>query len=402
MKKEGVEVNEEQFDIGFIKHTNKKNVLSSIKQNHGISRAEIAQLLSLSKPTTSKIVNELIAEGWIREEWRVEKNALGGRRPLALFFNEKSQYIIGIDIGGTNVELAIVNLYGKVLDKKTFLTQKYVANHLIEKLIDSINQLINKQNLTEKQILGVGIGVPGITDFKKGVILDAPTLGWKNYPLKQVLSERIPFPIYIDNDVNVSVLGERWRGAAKNKRNILKVMLGTGVGCGMILNGELYRGASYAAGEIGYMVTDKTTLEKGYTSVFEGYGFLDNHVGGSAIAKQMTKESGTNTIQKKPMTAFQVFNLASKKNAQAEKVVEEMIQHVSIAIMNVIAMVNPECIVIGGGVSKSLRPYLPKIKAMIREYLPIECEILFSQHEDVSVIGAANLLLVEHDSIFKC
>lgn len=315
--------------------------------------------------------------------------------------NRLPQSIIGIDIGGTNVELALVDAAGKVLARNTFSTQKYAANHLIDKLIESINQLIDNQNLTENQILGVGIGVPGITDFKKGVIIDAPTLGWKNYPLKQVLSERIPFPIYIDNDVNVSVMGERWQGAAKNKQNILKVMLGTGIGCGIILKGELYRGASYAAGEIGYMVTDKTALGKKYTSQFEGYGFLDNHVGGFALARQMEKALATNQTEEKPMTAVQVFELARQKNPQAVKVIDEMILHLTIAFMNLIALFNPECMVIGGGISKSLHPYLPKMTALIQEKLPVTCEILISQEEDMAVLGAAYLFLVEHESILK-
>lgn len=390
-----------QFDASFIRKTNKKNVLLCIKENHGISRAEIAEVLSLSKPTTSKIVNELIEEGWVYEEWRAGKNTSGGRKPLSLFFNNTSQYIVGIDIGGTNVEVAIVDLYGKVLSKTVFSTQEHLGKNFIDQLIESIRQLMHEQNLAESKILGIGIGVPGITDFDEGVVIDAPTLEWRNYPLRQVLSERLPFPIYIDNDVNVSVMGEKWHGVAKNKQNVLKVMLGTGVGCGIILKGELYRGTSYAAGEIGYMVTDKTVLEKGYPSVFGGYGFLDNHIGGAAIANQLKKRLGINTFDGEEITAMQVFELASKKNAQAEKVVAEMIQHLSMALMNVIAVINPDCIVTGGGVSKSLDSYLPEIKAILQENLPVECDVLFSHHEDISVIGAASLLLVEHDSIFK-
>lgn len=169
--------------------------------------------------------------------------------------------------------MALVSLTGKVIEKTTFSTQQHLGVQLIEKLVDSLYKLMKKQNLSDSKILGIGIGVPGITDFEKGIVIDAPTLGWCNYPLRQVLEEKLSYPIYIDNDVNVSVIGEKWQGAAKNKRNILKVMLGTGIGCGMILENELYRGASYAAGEVGYMVTDQSALNKGYTSMFAGYGF---------------------------------------------------------------------------------------------------------------------------------
>lgn len=342
-------------------------------------------------------MNELIEEDWVNEERREEKNASGGRRPLALFFNESSKYLFGIDIGGTNVEVALVSLSGEVVEKITFSTQQYLGVQLIEKLVNSIHVLVKKQNLSDRKILGVGIGVPGITDFEKGIVIDAPTLGWRHYPLRQILKEKLSCPIYIDNDVNVSVMGEKWQGAAKNKRNISKVMLGTGIGCGMILEGELYRGASYAAGEVGYMVTDQSAITTGYSSMFEGYGFLDNHVGGPAIASRMNKHlSGESE-----MSAKQVFERASEQHPQAEKIVQDVIEHLSFALLNIIAIVNPECIVIGGGIAKSLPPYLPMIQATLKKHIPIACEILFSEQEDMSVLGAAYLLLTEHDSIFN-
>ncbi|MFK4996904.1 ROK family protein [Bacillus sp. N9] len=133
--------------------------------------------------------------------------------------------------------------------------------------------LIINSGLEVEQIFGVGVGVPGITSVDDGIVFDAPSLGWKQYPLKQKLEKKLPFPVYIDNDVNVAVLGEKWKGAAKTKENMLLITLGTGVGCGMIINGRLYRGSTFAAGEIGYLVTDKNAAEGEYESIFSGYGF---------------------------------------------------------------------------------------------------------------------------------
>lgn len=381
-----------------IKYVNKRRVLHYIQDMQGNSRSDISKILKISKPTISNIVDELLAEGWIREKKSEKASTAGGRKPYHIYFNQNAYYLVGIDIGGTSVEIAVMNLAGKLLDKTIFETQKHVKS-LVSTIANNVIDLIKNCGLEISQVYGVGIGVPGITDVEKGVVVDAPSIGWKNMPLKMQLESLLPFPVYIDNDVNVAVLGERWKGAGKSHTNFLMITLGTGIGCGVIINGDLYRGASYAAGEIGYMVTDKDSAEKKYDQTFTGYGFLDSHVGGPSITRRMLNYLGDSNNE--DWSAKRIFEMAIDGDKKAFEIVNESISHLSFALINVISILNPEKIVLGGGISKSMDYFLPYLSTTMKKHLPIETEVVITDVEDVSLIGAGYLLLREHDSILK-
>lgn len=390
-----------QADPKYIKFINKKQVLHYIQQYQGKSRAEIAKALRISKPTASKVVDELLREGWVNESESTEKNSSGGRKPFQLYFNRNAQFIIGIDIGGTTVEIALVNLDGEMVGKTSFPTQKYLPDDLLEKLANSVFSLIADQAIEPAHILGVGIGVPGMTNVEKGVVIDAPSLGWRQYPFKEKMKKLLPFPLYIDNDVNVAALGEHWKGAGQNKENMLQVTLGTGIGCGIIINSQLYRGATFAAGEIGYMVTDKHAAEKKYNTAVSGYGFLDSHVGGPSITERMLGALNTDEQAEEEWTAKKVFELALDGDKTSLKVVNDALSHLAFALVNVIAIINPECVVIGGGISKSLDSFLPTIVKTIKAHVPVDTEVAITKHANISLLGSAYLVLNEHDSILK-
>lgn len=384
-----------------MKYINKRKVLHYIQEHQGHSRTDIAKALSISKPTISKLVDELIDEGWIRENESLTSGALGGRRPIHIYFNSNVQYIIGVDIGGTSVEIAVINLDGKIIKKTSFDTQSNLENDLTATLAIKIKQLLKECQLNNEHILGVGIGVPGITDIDKGIVFEAPSLGWKQYPLKEKMENLLPFPTYIDNDVNVAVLGEQWKGAGKNKQNIMQITLGTGIGCGLVINGQLYRGSSFAAGEIGYIVTDKNAAEEAYDSIFSGYGFLDSHVGGPSITKRMLNYLDDESIDPEEWSAKKIFLLAKDGDETALSVVNDALSHLAFALINVITIVNPECVILGGGISKSMHWFLEDITEIIEKHLPVKTEITITQLTDVSLIGAAFLLLKEHESILQ-
>ncbi|MFC3039848.1 ROK family transcriptional regulator [Virgibacillus xinjiangensis] len=380
-----------------IKQLNKRRVLQYIQRHQGHSRADIAKSLEISKPTISNLVDELLAEGWIREKESLKASSSGGRKPYQIFFIQDAAYLIGVDIGGTSVEMAVMDLAGNVQKKSCFPTQGFTGEKLTPKIAEAIRQLIQQCGLQENQVFGAGVGVPGITDVSKGMVIDAPSVGWKNVPLKSALESLLPFPIYIDNDVNVAVLGELWKGTSADKDNMLMITLGTGIGCGIIIHGELYRGATYAAGEIGYMVTDKNMAEKHYEQTFAGYGFLDSHVGGPAIANRMKMVEK----QAAAPTAKQIFQQAADGNEKAVEILEESLSHLAFALINVISIINPGRIILGGGISKSMHRFLPILQSTIERHVPVQTAIAITEVEDVSLIGAGYLLLKEHDSVLK-
>lgn len=210
--------------------------------------------INISKPTISNLVDELLNEGWIYE---VEGSTSGGRRPINLIFNKESHYLVGVDIGGTLIEMAIMNLEGDTIIHSSMNTQEFLKQGLVLVISRRIKEMILKVDIDPEKIMAIGVGAPGITDVNKDVVIEAPSLGWIHYPLKEEMKKHLPFPIYVENDVNVAVLGEQWKGVVRDKCNVILMTLGTGVGCGIIVNGQLYHGSNYAAGEIGYMVKDK-------------------------------------------------------------------------------------------------------------------------------------------------
>ncbi|MGP4073359.1 ROK family transcriptional regulator [Piscibacillus sp. B03] len=377
------------------KFYNKKRILHYIQNNPGNSRADISKSLQISKPTVSSLVDELAAERWVFERNGSKASSSGGRKPIQVFFNKESYYIVGVDIGGTVVELAIMNLDGDVLSKSFFKTQDHVGDYFVDKLATEIAHLIQSNGKESRQVLGVGVGVPGITDIDNGVVIDAPTIKWNNFSLTSALESLLPFPVYIDNDVNVAALGEHWKGEGQYEKDFVMITLGTGIGSGIIINNQLFRGHAYSAGEVGYMVTDKSLAEGNYEQAFKGFGFLDNHVGGPSFTARMNQLTNEN------LTAKDIFIRAQEHNPNASSVVDDVVSHLAVALVNIISIINPKKIVIGGGISKSIGPYLPTLDQKIKAHIPMDFELAVTKLKDVSLIGAGRLFLKEHDSILK-
>jgi glucokinase len=237
-------------------------------------------------------------------------------------------------------------------------------------------------------------------------VLEAPSLGWVNFELRQELETQLDLPVYIDNDVNIAVLGEQWKGKAKDAEHVILITLGTGVGCGIIVNGQLYRGATFAAGEIGYMVTDKNEANEEYDHIFQGYGFLDSHVGGPSIVKRMQRKfnevgNKDHPLNNKKLSAKLIFQYAKENDSAALQVIDETIDHIGFALVNVICIFNPQCVILGGGISKSGDWFLPKLQKVIEKQLPLKTDIFITKLDRLSLLGAGALCLREHESLLK-
>ncbi|WP_312093535.1 ROK family transcriptional regulator [Niallia sp.] len=378
----------------YLKIINKRKVLQEIIDGAELySRASLAKKLKLSKPTISALVDELVEEGWVTEKESKEAAKKGGRKPVHLLFDKEYKYTIGIDIGGTTTEIAIMDLDGAFILHRKIDTQAGLKKDFILLLVNEINAMLEAKKINQEKVLGLAIGAPGITDSDQGIVIEAPSLGWLHYPLKNEIAEHFPFPIYIENDVNMAVLGECWKGAAKAKSHVVLITIGTGVGCGIVINGELFRGGQYAAGEIGYMITNKDQASQGFESMFKGYGFLENLVGGPSIVKQYQRGS-----DKEDYSAEKIFEKAMEGEALANSIINEALDHLAVSLINVAALLNPECIVLGGGISKSGYWFLPKLQEKLELYLPEQSrtEIMLTKLPQASLLGATVLCMKKH------
>ncbi|MEH7178118.1 ROK family transcriptional regulator [Neobacillus vireti] len=392
-----------------IRTNNKKIVLQCIKNHQPISRAEIAEKVHFSKPTVSLLVDELVRENWVHEKGIGESSSQGGRRPIHLYFNEKAAYVIGVDIGGTKVKTVISDLGGKIICSSSFATKKHLNYELLKQIHKEVHEMIQRNQIDKGLILGMGVGVPGITETKTGVVVEAPSLKWVRYPFLKEAERFFPFPVFVDNDVNVAVLGEQWLGRAKNKENVLFIAVGTGIGSGIIIHDQLYRGSSHAAGELGYMVTDKNDMKNEFKPIFHRYGYLESVAGGKAIGRKFTllvQQNKNHPLYKEAaeteLTGEQAFTLAKTGDPFALSVVEEAIEHLAYGIINSATLLNPEVVILDGGVMQSADFILPRLKGIVHHYLPSSVEIAQSQlGENAGVLGAVSLFLREYDSILK-
>lgn len=376
-----------------IKLVNKRRVLHSIIEEHAFNRAGISKLLNLSKPTVSDIVRQLLEEGLVSETGTGESIPGGGRKPVQLAFNPSRYYIIGIDVGGTNVVVGIVDLAGKVCMQQEIPTQRHNNESLFEKMKQMVDAMKDALQIEEENIIGLGAGIPGVTNVEEGIVVDSPALGWREFPIKRALEEVFDYPIYVDNDVNSIVLGEHWKGVAKDKSNIIYIAIGTGIGSGIILNGDLYRGSHYSAGEMGYLITSREDYQK-YKPVYQGYGHLESIASGSSIGYQVSKKFG------KTISAKTAFELYEKGYKEAVEVIDFAIDNLAIGIANYISLFDPEQIIIGGGVSHSFSTISKQLRKSINQYTPKSCDVIQTSLGDTAgVVGAAALFLKEHDSI---
>ena len=271
-----------------------------------------------------------------------------------------ANYIIGIDVGGTNIKLGLINTKGKIIDRTRLNTKTFVHHKrkLMMAIVDSIRALIQKNQLTRKKISAIGIGLPGAVDSFKGIVKSLPNIPhWKNVPLRKYIQKRLSIPVFMDNDVNLITLGEWKFGAGRGYKNLICFTLGTGVGGGLILNGALYRGERFVAGEIGHMPLN----EIGPKCPCGGYGCFERYVGNARLQQQAQKIFRDSTLRLED-----VFAAAERGDKRAIQFWETTARHIGNALIGIVNLLNPKLIIVGGGVSNNFKFMGRAIKQVIQ------------------------------------
>lgn len=305
--------------------------------------------------------------------------------------------MLAIDLGGTRTKVGLVSFSGKVFHRTYLSTRRYVRKkeQLINALAKSSKSLLADNNLSLKNISGLGIGLPGPINYAKGIVNFLPNIpNWKNTPLKKILQQKLRIPVFIDNDVNLITLAEWKFGAGKGVENLLCMTLGTGVGGGLIIEGKLYRGASFSAGEVGHMPIN----ESGPHCNCGGIACLESYVGNNAIL-QLAKR-----ILNRDITLEQLSAMAAAGNAHAIKIWQGVGKKIGVALAGVVNVFNPERIVIGGGVANAGKPLFESIRKTVQQRaMPNQraaVKIVRAKlSDDAGVIGA--MLLVKDNLRLK-
>lgn len=268
--------------------------------------------------------------------------------------------VIGIDVGGTNVKMGLVNQEGRIFFKTTLDTKSYNSKEkLIRAVADALLTSLQKNKIQTKSVAGIGIGLPGLIDPPAGVVKFLPNIpGWKNVPLKEQLEKHTGIPVFLENDVNMITLGEWKFGAGKGLKDIVCITLGTGVGGGLILDGRLYRGAGYAAGEAGHIPVN----EDGPKCNCGGWACLENYVGNQYLNGPAARRFG-----RKSMAMRDVGDLARAGDKRALAFWDEVGTHLGNGLTGVVNLLNPTHIVVGGGMANNSRFIFPAVKKRIKE-----------------------------------
>ncbi len=349
-----------------MRSVNRSAVLDYIRRNSPVARSVMAHDLKLSLPTVMRIVDELIAHGWVRptgtKEWSSSR-----RRDLLEYYKD-GHAVIGVDLGGTKMFGALANIGGEIIGEQTINGHGTSGEASYAMLEEIICELMRVPRLRGQKIRGIAVGAPGVTRTQAGIVEWAPSLNWRDYPLKQKLEKRFRLPCIVDNDVNLAALGEQWFGAGDGAHNIVLIAIGTGVGAGLIVDGMLYRGHNNAAGEVGFLVSSRAELDQQY----EKFGALESVISGTGIAERAQRSLSGKLSHERlaQITSQEVFEAYRRREEWSIPLINETVDYLSIAIVNISTLLDPELIILGGGVSESADVLLTAVQARIQHILP--------------------------------
>ena len=235
---------------GLIRDINNSRVLTLIQAHGPISRSDIAKAADLPPPTVTQIVSDFIAAGLVRED-RVGPSVLG-RPPILLALNERAAFAVGVKLTAADLTVAVTDLAGNIVQLSEGTLPLLGVDEVLDQVFTEINFALSEGDISSSTVLGAGIGMPGLIDYKSGVCRHSATLGWADVDVKGVLEARLGYPVYVDNDVNMLTAAEIAFGAGQEVSEFLTVTTGRGIGLGIVLRNEIYRGAYGGSGEFGH------------------------------------------------------------------------------------------------------------------------------------------------------
>lgn len=348
-----------------IRRLNRTAVLDLIRECSPISRSEIARQLNMSMPTVMRVVDKLYQEDLVR--WSGDSLPTGGRPGSLLEFNAEGYAVVGVDLGGTKMFGTVANLGGSIQSEIYRPWECNDPQEALEQVCDLISDLLARPRPPQQQVRGIGVGAPGVTFFESGVVAWAPSLGWRDLPLRDILTERFGLPVVVENDVNLAALGEYSFGAARGASSAVCIAVGTGIGAGIVIERKIYRGFTQSAGEVGYLPPDVSYLGRHYA----GFGALESIASGSGVerrARQLLQELNLPLPEQGP-SAEEVFKAARLGQNWAVRVVDETVDYLAFTVAVISAVLDPEIVVLGGGVARSadmlIEPILRKLEGVI-------------------------------------
>lgn len=335
-------------------------LLNLIGEHGPISRASLAKISRLSKPTVSSQVETLIGQGWVLEVGQGESGERGGKKPMLVKFNADAGRLYAAEIDAGKIRVAVADLEGVIQERaEDAITADRRAEAVMGRLKGILEGMVRSRGAGEG-LRVVTVAAPGRVDVRRGTVVQAGNLfNWSEVPVRAELEAALGVPVMVDNDVNMATLGEIHSGLARGLKEVVVVRLETGIGAGIVIRGKLLHGAHWAAGEIAHMVFDP----KRATEEWRSRGYLESMVGGDRIVTRVREGTGTE-----------------------RELYEEVVQHLGMAVANLICAFDPGLVVLQGGV---FRAVAERIKEVVAGAVPWETRIAVSEiAEDAVLLGA--------------
>ena len=391
-----------KMDVGLLHLVNKKVVLELINHNSQISRSDLAKKSGLTPPSITRIVDELIHVDGLVESLGVG-NSSGGRPPVIVKFKNDNNYIIGIDLGATYIRGCMVDLNANFISEIQVPTELGKGfSSIVDKVVKVINKL-QKRKEPDAKIWGIGLGVAGLVNSETGIIESSPDFGWSNVDLRKELEKHLDLPFFYDNSTRLMALGELKMGARENQKNFAVINIGYGIASGVVVEGNLLKGFSGFAGELGHISVDTDSLVQCKCGM---YGCLEALASGHRIASlgRQALLDGSSDILKELsagneslITAELVAKAVGKGDVTSIKIYDEVAEYLCKGIGTIANLLNPETVYIGGGISLNEGLLFNLIEKKKDKYLldaNTKVKILPCTHGDQATsIGAVSLIL---------
>lgn len=378
---------QQRTGVSLVRAVNEQLVLETIFREGSVSRARIARLTGLSKPTVSSVMQDLEACGLVRERGRDTGNV--GRPSTFYEVNPKAGYVLGIDVGGTKIRAGIADLFGEVAAETTERTTHQSGSAVVRQIARLARKLVSRSGLDADLIRAAGVGVPGVFDPAADRVSSAPNLpALSELAITEALVRALGIPVLIDNDVNLAAVGERWRGVAREQDNFVAISIGTGVGMGIVVNGEIYRGTRGAAGEIDFLPIGADPFDPD-----RRHGPLEAAVTGPAMLDRLRQrlEARADPSFAPDDGVAAIFEAAARGDAVAIALVEEEARTVALAIAAVASVLDPQFVVLGGGIGSNpvlLEPVRRYVSRLFPRPLDIRTSALGDRAAFYGAVGA--------------
>jgi glucokinase len=360
-------------------------VLDYVREHDPTSRTDIARELGLSAASVGRIVGRLRQDGLVADAG--PGRSIGGRPRALVSYRRDAGTVIAVDLGGTRCHAALADLAGTVLADDVHPTHS--AGDAFSTLLAAIDVMSREAERREMPVVALAVGVPGILDPQRGLARDAPHVGWDDFPVVDRLSSAVEIPFVVDNDVNLAALAHAWRGDGRMVDHFVTLSVGTGTGAAIVSDGRLLQGHNNGAGEVGYLIASPELLGRPITNGLGAFESFASGPGIAARARELIAGAPESSLALAEITPEAVLAASAAGDPLARQVVDELLDHLAVAIVALASTVDPELIILEGGLGRSLGPYLERLVARIAPSLPSPPRIVISRlGSDATVIGA--------------